>query len=994
MAESGLFYDKSNTAKDEIRPEFLNNTGKKQSGAAKAFGNSEKSAAGIDIAGKTDGMDTVKKIESSGGGNGFLNSVAGKKTDSTKGKKKGGFGLAAKKSGPMGLIIALILILGGLTLGAQTSQPFALVSNMLQNFDSASYSTNARLNTTIKGMLKGKKVKASKELKATLKRTGIDVEADDDGNVKALSFTSKDGTKKTIDGSNVEAAFKNDTEFTGKVAKTSELMEVDSFYSNKSKVYAAERIGWEKNRYSGFDSGGAKAKTEVEAEEDFKNIAANKDTLDSDVEGDMKFTGKEETEQPMGTVNGQKTALTEEGGKYYYTDGDGNKVEYKQKPTMEKNKQEFALKRYQKEESEISTGARSKKGSENYKYTRVTEDGQEVEYKGSVISDDGDFDTTKVKPGDVEATRQKINAIGTADADGNFKTSIDFGKIKKIASGVSAFSCINAAVSTAITGVVIAQQVSNMINLSSGYMEAVQKVQAGDGDGSSLHMYNNETNMLDADGQGFWTSNSVTGLFGSKASGTSSGLANLENIVKDVKISAAEWEVCTYSKLALNSIDLLMDIGAFFSFGITEIIKTAASMVLSGAIAVAVSAAIEHFAAVAIDMLKTDVVEKMGSVIAGDYTVGGAQTILGKMGQSVGLSAGTQEKKDSFARYAQTVIADRANYDRDNLSPFDTSSRYTFLGSLKYDLTKFAILSSGSQLMRTLSSASTVLTSAINNLLPKTAATTFADYATESGECPLLNSVGAVGSANLCIDFSLSDTSTFGISYEEAKNHLCSTNQLTNCGEGQTPEVVKNSELSKYIITWTMRDTHLGLADATIESHKFETGSTGIDAAIGAIPVVGALIDMDNAATNAANEEYIFGSAYVAGGEHWDKEKQYIQTFLELDTVYNQLGLIENSTLTAYLDDYYEENPLDKSYEARLARISGMTKEQVEETLAIIDYLEYVQEYNPAGCYAFKEKAIEEKSQPDHFINSLDSDNATIAQTVTFSDVRNRVQFA
>lgn len=61
------------------------------------------------------------------------------------------------------------------------------------------------------------------------------------------------------------------------------------------------------------------------------------------------------------------------------------------------------------------------------------------------------------------------------------------------------------------------------------------------------------------------------------------------------------------------------------------------------------------------------------------------------------------------------------------------------------------------------------------------------------------------------------------------------------------------------------------------------------------------------------------------------------------------MGLIEKSSVTAYLDEYYEKHPLDNSYEGILARYTGMSKENVIAVLDAIDAMEFLAEYNPDG---------------------------------------------
>lgn len=59
------------------------------------------------------------------------------------------------------------------------------------------------------------------------------------------------------------------------------------------------------------------------------------------------------------------------------------------------------------------------------------------------------------------------------------------------------------------------------------------------------------------------------------------------------------------------------------------------------------------------------------------------------------------------------------------------------------------------------------------------------------------------------------------------------------------------------------------------------------------------------------------------------------------------MGLVEKTAVTAFLDKYYDEHPLDNSYEGILARRSGLTKEAVVSTLDLIEVFDFVANYEP-----------------------------------------------
>ena len=102
------------------------------------------------------------------------------------------------------------------------------------------------------------------------------------------------------------------------------------------------------------------------------------------------------------------------------------------------------------------------------------------------------------------------------------------------------------------------------------------------------------------------------------------------------------------------------------------------------------------------------------------------------------------------------------------------------------------------------------------------------------------------------------------------------------------------------------------------------------------------------------------------------------------------MGVIEESAVSVFLDKYYEENPLDNSYEGILARRSGLDKETVVAILDLIDYGNYIAEYDPTERYAFGVPAVEK----DNTIlfdneNSVAAD-AVLLNAISFADVRNR----
>ncbi len=73
--------------------------------------------------------------------------------------------------------------------------------------------------------------------------------------------------------------------------------------------------------------------------------------------------------------------------------------------------------------------------------------------------------------------------------------------------------------------------------------------------------------------------------------------------------------------------------------------------------------------------------------------------------------------------------------------------------------------------------------------------------------------------------------------------------------------------------------------------------------------------------------------------------------FFAYQRLLENMGLVEKSSVTAYLEEYYEKHPLDNSYAGVLARRSGLTKENVIALLNYAEDLVFLANYNPANYY-------------------------------------------
>ena len=87
------------------------------------------------------------------------------------------------------------------------------------------------------------------------------------------------------------------------------------------------------------------------------------------------------------------------------------------------------------------------------------------------------------------------------------------------------------------------------------------------------------------------------------------------------------------------------------------------------------------------------------------------------------------------------------------------------------------------------------------------------------------------------------------------------------------------------------------------------------------------------------------------------------------------MGLVEKSSVTAYLEEYYEKHPLDNSYEGILARRSGLTKDTVIALLDYADQIIFLANYDPINYYPLPADKLSTEVTKRIKINNKDANN-------------------
>ncbi len=217
----------------------------------------------------------------------------------------------------------------------------------------------------------------------------------------------------------------------------------------------------------------------------------------------------------------------------------------------------------------------------------------------------------------------------------------------------------------------------------------------------------------------------------------------------------------------------------------------------------------------------------ISGIEAGEMLVEGAVNVGKELAKASGATPGSEEAVKSYARLTTKILAMDAEVDRMNRSPFDITSKNTFLGSIIYN---FAIHLKPYNFISQFSSISSAVSSSIISLFPTTyAADETTRFLGNFGECKTTNLIGAAGSAH-CSEIATFDTSTLSNIFSDA-GFIDFLNKNTTVSDG-VRTVNKDSTLEKFINFNNKRTTPLGILDGTIlsalKTSSFTSGLSSI----------------------------------------------------------------------------------------------------------------------------------------------------------------------
>lgn len=597
-------------------------------------------------------------------------------------------------------------------------------------------------------------------------------------------------------------------------------------------------------------------------------------------------------------------------------------------------------------------------------------------------------------------------------------------KFLSMASNASTIACAAVEGFMGVQTLVSTYQRVQKLNLASGYMEAVQSVQAGSTTSDPMHEYNNRltepdptTKKTAMSSEGMDALFNNTPIDGNSASAqavnTESTLSNIANTQEEGTIMALfadivgsgnkilkAYEVCNYLQggLAIASaivtvLSVIPIIGqgiAAISLTVKGVVKAAVKAAISAAAPIIARKVIEYAGNLLIKDLAT---EWLGPDL-GNALVSSGNNLLSANHQIGGGSPGSAAKVGAFKHSQQEVIAKEAEYERATRSPLDISSGHTFLGSMAYSLVPMA---NSTGVGTTIKSISSVMTNSMTKLLPTASAvaeTNMVNLAKE-GDCPNLEVIGIQGDV-YCNPVYMTDNETISDEYTPGQI-IAIEKEWGYITEDSGKITIKDeTNLSRYITYCGQRTSSWGIADANIAS-SINNANSGVGKTIlSYIPIASDIVSVIDAANKQENLPWTTGSACVASesNEYWCENKIH-QRFIEDQRLRGDEDSTANNAVTAYIKDYYNEHPLDESFEGILARYSGMTKEDVISTLDLIEGYDYIANYKPLERTESVAMAggINE-DETIYFENTAEDPGVTIIATepkyIAYTTLRNR----
>lgn len=306
------------------------------------------------------------------------------------------------------------------------------------------------------------------------------------------------------------------------------------------------------------------------------------------------------------------------------------------------------------------------------------------------------------------------------------------------------------------------------------------------------------------------------------------------------------------------------------------------------------------------DSLINNSYETINGINAGEMLVEGAVNVGKKLAKASGATPGDASAVTQYARLSSKVLAMDAAADRINRSPFDITSKNTFLGSIIYKLAISSSNVSKSPLISGMKSLSTIMNDAIRvSVFHDSYADSTNGYLTDFGDCETYGTIGAVGTLQ-CSEAATFDTSTLDDTFNDPLYIEFVNNNTTLSASGKRT-VIQDSILADFILYNDERVTPLGVIDGGI-LQSLNKGSSSISLVADIVSMITGFIG-----SSESDKRIATGAEYVnsSSNSSWQNNK-YAQRYVSLARATESLRQYANGS-SAYNNIFGfegDENPV------------------------------------------------------------------------------------
>jgi hypothetical protein len=638
-----------------------------------------------------------------------------------------------KKFGPVGLIMGLVAAGALAIFGAQSFLPFHLLEMLTEKYDSLQVGTNVRGRTLLKNMLsdetdpiKSKLIpftgnKYKKMSKDRLKRLA------DEG----LTFANKGSFASMADADGILNL------------KRVDGSPIDDLTDANGKF---------KERVLIFDDGSGTG-TVVSANNDefYKLFDSNADFRNGYLKGSRTWSGR-----IAGWFDSVVTSFLKKKG-------------------IGRDLFEGWIK--QTEEIDAGNAARRAALEETLR-KGVGQEGEMTTRAGTQEDDDPDTkDTNEAKLLNEDESKRATAADTQGKVENLRKKATDIAEgIANKLSVATMTVCLAALTMMAVSALVAAAELFQVVQYAAAFAETVNKTQTG-GD-APIHEYSNMLTEVAPSHDGttqktaMESSSVMWATTGSAAnqSGASETTFSLEGASMLQTIGSYSKETmlgCAIANGVLAAVSLAISavpVAGQIYAGAKAVVKFVIKVVKVVAMPFVISKVVDLVTNILTPILTRNLVSGIFGEDVGNAIAAGMHGYQFGNHQAGGGSAGTEKAVLAFQRQQREVTAMQAELDRATHSPFDIGNKNTFFGSILSKTLPYAGKSVG--VFSVLRTFGGIAATSMPSLLPTASALSDVDFKSNFGDCPELESIGAVGDI-FCQPYYVSDVTTKGLSPED-----------------------------------------------------------------------------------------------------------------------------------------------------------------------------------------------------------------------------------